>query len=347
VKVKDQISSGTQICNASRMTASNSAASDSGQVCIGVINPCLYDSTKDANNPNCTEPKLTCALVDAAINRTTRNVTFKTTVTSTNPATTKVESYVYDFGDKTPVITRPASGFTDQTDHTFALGKYTTKVVVNYTATGVEGKQKVDCSAPITFEDSPLGQEKAVKNITQDKKLDTNIVNTVQSDNVLEYELITTNSQNYQRTGVDISDYIGDILDYAVLDAEFLKQQGGTFDESTKKVIWTNITVPANGKVLSYFRVKIKNPIPTTNSPSTVSGTFDCKIGNEYGNQITINIDCPLVKGVESLPNTGPGSSLAIMTGITFVVAYFFYRSRLLAREMDLIRNDYAATGGM
>jgi len=36
-----------------------------------------------------------------------------------------------------------------------------------------------------------------------------------------------------------------------------------------------------------------------------------------------------------------------MMVFVTTVVGYFFSRSRLLAKEMDLIRSDYAATGGM
>ena len=347
VKLKDQISSGSQVCNASRITANNASAAETGQICIGVINPCPFDgNVGDANNPNCIEPKLVCSIVDAALNRTTRNVDFKTTVTSSNASTTQIKSYSYDFGDGSAIATQTAKGFTDEISHVFGLGEFTTKVSVTYTAQGVSGEQKIDCSASVSFDDKPLGQSKTVKNITQDKTGQLAVSSKVQPNDIIEYELKTTNAQNYNRNSVDVSDYIGDILDYAVLDVDFLKQQNGTYDEATKKVVW-NINVPANGAVLSKFRVSIKSPVPSTNSPSNVSTTFDCKISNDYGNEITIDVNCPIVKSIESLPNTGPGSSVIMMSGITFIVAYFYFRSRLMSKEIDLVRNDYAAMGGI
>ncbi|MCA9328720.1 hypothetical protein KC959_03040, partial [Candidatus Saccharibacteria bacterium] len=349
VRLKDQISSGSTVCNASRMTASNAGAKDSQNVCIGVITPCPYDnSVPDINNPNCSEPKVVCSLVDAAVNLTTRKVTFRTVVESTNPTTTQVFGYNYDFGDDTPVQAFEVTGFTHETMHTYQPGDYTTRVTISYGAQGLDGKQQVDCSAPISFEeDKPVGQSKVVKNITQDKTGEAAEKTSLRPNDVLEYTLTTSNSQNYERVGIDVSDYIGDILDYASLDTAFLKEQGGTYDEKTKKIVWTDITIPANGQVLHSFRVKIKDPIPATNRPSTVATGFDCKISNEYGNEITINVNCPLVKGIETLPNTGPGSSMVMLTLITTLVGYFFARNRLLVKELGLVRTDYARTGGM
>ncbi len=88
VKLKSQISSGTEVCNSSQIKATNVASIDKSTVCINVINPCPFDSTIESNNSNCSEPKLKCEIVDAAINRTTRKVSVKTTVTSTNITTT-------------------------------------------------------------------------------------------------------------------------------------------------------------------------------------------------------------------------------------------------------------------
>lgn len=350
VKLKDQISSGTSVCNASSMTASNAPNASSEKICIGVINPCPYDNTvPDANNPNCVEPKLICSVVDTAVNRTTRKATFKTTVTSTNPANTAISKYAYDFGDNTKESFN-STALTHEASHTYAPGKFNMSVVVSYKTTGQSGttEKTVECSSAIDFEeDGTVGQAKSVKNITQDKTGDAAIATKLQPNDVLEYTLTTTNSQNFERVDIEVTDYVGDILDYATLDTTYLESQGGKYDDSTKKIIWTDVKIPANGEVLHKFQVKIKSPIPSTNSPSTVGTAFDCKISNEYGNEITINMNCPLVKGIETLPNTGPGSSLVIMTLVTTVVGYFFSRSRLLAREMDLIRSDYTATGGM
>jgi hypothetical protein len=59
-----------------------------------------------------------------------------------------------------------------------------------------------------------------------------------------------------------------------------------------------------------------------------------------------MSVQCPAVKGIETLPNTGPGTSLIGGMGITLVVGYFFARSRLLAKEVNIIRTDFAMTGG-
>ncbi len=60
-----------------------------------------------------------------------------------------------------------------------------------------------------------------------------------------------------------------------------------------------------------------------------------------------MNVQCPMVKGIETLPNTGPGTSIAFGFTVTIIVGYFFARSRILARELDLIKNEYAPTGGI
>jgi len=71
---------------------------------------------------------------------------------------------------------------------------------------------------------------------------------------------------------------------------------------------------------------------------------------NVYGDTIIINLPPTIPKTVETigttLPNTGPGSSLIAVVSITVLAAFFFARSRLLAKEMDLVRSEYAATGG-
>jgi hypothetical protein len=349
VKVKDQIATDEQICNASRIDASNADYMDSQRVCIKVLNPCPYDSEVPTdNNPNCV-PKVICDVVTSAINHTTRKVTLKTTASPSAPAMIKINAYRYDFGDGSPVLTQRSGAFTNEAEHTYAPGKFTAKVTVLFEAKGVSGERtSSECERPITLEeDKALALEKSVKNITKDKTGDAAVTTTLSANDVLEYTLTTTNPQTYPRVGVEVSDYIGDILDYAVLDEAFLKEKGGTYDPTTKKITWRDVGISASGEVLHAFRVKVKDPIPSTNQPSNMTTNFDCKISNEYGNTITINVDCPLVKGIETLPNTGPGSSLLMTVGITTIIGYFFARSRLFAREMALVKNDYVATGGM
>ncbi|MDB5163698.1 MAG: exported protein of unknown function, partial [Candidatus Saccharibacteria bacterium] len=81
--------------------------------------------------------------------------------------------------------------------------------------------------------------------------------------------------------------------------------------------------------------------------------SFDCRIQNSIAtSSVTVDIDkanC-ITKVIEQtsgkLPNTGPGASLVLGFSMTAVISYFFYRSRLLAKELDFVRVDYAS-GGM
>lgn len=350
VRLKDELSSGAKVCNASKIEASNAANKTSDDVCFRVITPCIFDpSIPNSNDPNCVQPKLDCELVTFSVNRTTRQVKFRTGVTSSNKENTTIKGYDYSFGDDVEE-SFDSSAFRHETTHTYAPGDYEAVVTVRFMTTGQESStdQTIDCAASISFEeDEAVGQSKTVRNITKDLSGEIAIETEVGPNDVLEYTLTTSNSQDYERINIGVSDYIGDVLDYATLDETFLEEQGGRFDEETNSVVWDDIKIPGNGEVLHSFRVKIKDPIPSTNSPSAMTTNYDCKISNEYGEEITINVDCPLVKSVETLPNTGPGTSLMAITGITIIAGYLFSRSRLLAKETELIRLDYNSTGGM
>lgn len=352
VTLKDQVPSGTQVCNTARIVSSNATTATSNEVCVPVIVECPFDaSISNSNNPNCVAPVVACTAVDFAFNREQRRAGYKTTVSSSNPANTTVTSYTYDFGDGTVQTfeANPQDQFMNSRDHIYEPGAYDTTVTVRYRTTGQEEQddQSITCVASVDFEaNKTLGQSKKVTNITQDTSSDDEGgAGTVRGGDVLEYTIITTNTQNYARSGVDIADYIGDILDYADLDTEHLATQGGTFDAETNKVHWNDLTFSPNSSTEHTFRVTIKDPIPATNSPSSLGTSFDCRISNEYGNEITMNVDCPLVKGLETLPNTGAGSSMLISVVVTTFVGYFFARSRLLAKEIDIVRSDYVGAG--
>jgi len=350
VRLNNPLDRNTEVCNGSSMKASNAAnISTKNDVCIDVITPCPFDpNVPNIDNPNCAEPVVVCRVVDAALNRATRKVTYKTTLTSSNPATTQVFGYNYNLGDGSPVVTNESSELTDTAMHTYQPGEYETVVGVTYSATGLDGKQETECRANVDFEDDePLGQSKTVSNITRGLDGEEAIESTVRAGEVLQYTLATTNSQNYERTGIIIEDYIGDILDYATLNISALESSGGVFDPGQNKVIWNNITVPANSQVELTFEVILLDPIPATNRPSTTSGDYDCVIDNTYGNIVSMSVQCPAVKGLETLPNTGPGTSLMAVMGITLTIGYFFARARLMSKEIQIIRTDYAATGGM
>jgi hypothetical protein len=70
---------------------------------------------------------------------------------------------------------------------------------------------------------------------------------------------------------------------------------------------------------------------------------------NKYGRDVSINLDKPANKIIEqtatSLPETGPGTGMFVTAIVVMVVGYFFYRSRLLTKELELVHHEYSAGG--
>jgi hypothetical protein len=91
------------------------------------------------------------------------------------------------------------------------------------------------------------------------------------------------------------------------------------------------------------------NPIPATPASSSDPGHFDLTMTNVYGNSITIKVPGSVTKTTEvvttSLPNTGPGETLIAGFFMTVVIGYFFARSRLMAKELAIIKTDYSSGG--
>lgn len=369
VRVKNPFSgASTKICNTATLKSNNATDAKSGPACVTVVipckynpainegpsckppvpptNPCKYNPSLKEDDAKCVVAKVYCSLTDTDINKTTREVTFKTTVNSTNENVTSVYGYNYEFGDGAKT-TKESKQFTDVIKHTYPVGKFKAQVTIVYGLAGVTGKQEANCSAPIELDaDKPFGEMKTVKNVTQKLEGNNALNSVVAAGDVLEYTLTTTNTQDYARKNYTVTDYVGDILEYASIDEASLKQQGGTFDATSKKVSFILATIPAKSDVAKSFRVTLKNPVPATNAPSAVSGSFDCRISNKYGNELSMAVACPAVKGLETLPNTGPGTSAAIGFFVVMIVGYFYARSRVLSKELALIRAEYAPTGG-
>ncbi len=182
------------------------------------------------------------------------------------------------------------------------------------------------------------GKLKKVRNITQKLTPEKTLTTSARAGDVLEYELITTNTNIVKKEGVVIEDYIGDLLDYTVLDEVYLQRQGGVYSKDKMTITWANQTLPKEGELIKKFRVTVKNPVPSTNNPNATATDYDCKIQNGYGNETHVPIECPVLKTVDTLPNTGPGTTVAVSFSITVIAGYFFARARLLAKEVGIIK---------
>ncbi len=139
---------------------------------------------------------------------------------------------------------------------------------------------------------------------------------------------------------------ISDILEYA----DIVDLHGGTKDDHNT-VKWPAVDIRANETVSKQITVKIKTPIPQTPKSVSNPGSFDMTLTNVYGDTVNVKLPPTVTKTTEqvttSLPNTGPGETLVVGTTIAVVVGYFFARSRLMVKELELVRNEYAVSGGM
>jgi len=352
VRVKKDLKPNTKICNTAKISASNANSATSSPVCVSVYTPCPYNPDIPSDGKGCKEPTAACKLTYGVLSQATREVRFNTKVSSTDSKKVKMQKYVYEFGDGTRQE-HSSTKFSDERTHTYPVGKFNAQVTAFYTISGQAGKsKKASCTQQIQMyppntppPEIPPSLSKEVTNITKNVSGQEALNTKVSAGDVLEYKLITTNSRDTEIKDFTVKDYVGDIIEYSDIDLAFLAKQGGTYDKATKSVVWDKQTLSSASDTVRKFRVTIKNPIPTTNTPSNVTTSFDCKISNEYGDEISMDVQCPMLKSVETLPNTGPGTAIGIAFVGTTISSYFFFRSRLLAKEMLIARKNYLIAG--
>lgn len=189
-----------------------------------------------------------------------------------------------------------------------------------------------------------LQYKKTAANRTQ--RLDDANGTTAQAGDVIVYTLQTTNRGKVTVRDYVVNENISDILDYAVV----VDMHGGVKDENNV-VSWPKRNIAAGQSLVQTLTVKIKDPIPDTPISASDEAHYDMVMTNVYGNAVNIKLPPSLIKTTEvavtkELPNTGPGTSLAVVASITLLMAYFFARNKLFVKELDIVRADYSANGG-
>lgn len=156
------------------------------------------------------------------------------------------------------------------------------------------------------------------------------------------YTLSAQNTSKETLKKFVVEENIGDVLEYA----DVVDYHGGVKDENNI-VRWPATDIKAEGTISKQLTVRIKNPIPQTPVAPSNPGSYDLTLSNVYGNTVDINLPGGVIKTTEqavaTLPNTGPGTNLMIGFAITAVIGYFLARSRLLAKELDIVRTEYAS----
>lgn len=359
VRVNSRVPTGTTICNTAYLVdvpkgGNSSRKSSETQVCNTVVVTCPNGQILKEDGLTCEEVKVPDAVcevlsgVSSEGDKTNRKFTFTSKASTVNGAT--IQSYNYDFGDGSKKVNASTS-LTDTVDHEFRIPKtYDVTVTVK---SSVADKPTLTCQTKVAVppEDKTptLSIKKAASNITRKVKDANNT--TANAGDVIEYTLTTTNISDVDAPNTILQpEDLGDVLEYSNLDMNTL--QGGTFDQETKILAWNQkINIKAGDSVSKVFRVTVKNPIPSTPSPDTTNRSAgDLVMHNWYGNPIDIKLPGTPVKTIEqtttTLPNTGPGTSLILGFVTVSIVGYFFARSRLLATELELVKNEYATTSG-
>lgn len=183
---------------------------------------------------------------------------------------------------------------------------------------------------------------KTAKNNTQ--KIENADGTTASADDGITYTLRTKNIGKALVKGYVVEENISDLLDYAVVTS----YNGGKL-EADNIVRWPATDISPGETVTKQLTIKVKSPIPQTPISASDPAKFDLVMNNVYGNAVNIKLPSNIVKTTEtitgSLPKTGPGTTVAVSMMMTIVVSYFFARTRLLAKEMDMVQTEYVTSG--
>jgi uncharacterized repeat protein (TIGR01451 family) len=192
------------------------------------------------------------------------------------------------------------------------------------------------CSASQTQDDKTacLELSKVVSNITQ-HTADANGTTALPAD-TLTYTLSAKNTGKATVKKFVVQEDMSDVLDYA----DIVSLNSGNLDNSSHVVAWPAEDIKPGQTASHMLTVRIKSPLPQTPISSSDPGHFDLTMTNVYGNTVNVKLPASGVKTTEqitqSLPNTGPGTGIAISFTIMLVGGYFFARTRLLAKETEI-----------
>lgn len=168
---------------------------------------------------------------------------------------------------------------------------------------------------------------------------------TAKAGDTLQYTLTTSNKGKVNIPNFAVSENISDVLDYA----DVVSLNGGSLNQEGV-VVWPAKDIAAGKALSNTITVKVKNPIPSTPASSSDPGHFDLTMTNAYGNTVSVKLPGNITKTTEvlstQLPNTGPGTTLTIAFILTAVGGYLFARTRLMVHELEIVRNDFASSGG-
>ena len=335
VKVKSNVANNTVICNRAHVSSDEDSATSPERPCVTVI------------VPNAPPAGGYCVASVLSVNNANRSFVIRTNVYV--EGSTRITGYSYDVDSNGSIDYHDETSVTpyDRTISGLSPGTHTVSVF-GHLINGTQRTQTPACDVEVTIAaDARVNLSKGVRNLTR------NVPNAdgteVQSGDTLEFKLTTQNVTDTDYLNFQGQDYFGSVLQYAsLLDAAELTRQGITLG-ADNTLRWSIPNLQAGAIDIKIITVQVKPIVPATNSPSVVSPDYNCKITNDYGNEVTMSVSCPIVKSIAveatNLPNTGPGTSIAIGGFVAVLAGYLFARSRLMSRELELVRSEYISGG--
>ncbi len=191
-----------------------------------------------------------------------------------------------------------------------------------------------ECGIPNIF------KLKQVENVTQGIEDAHGTV--ANAGDTLRFTLLTENDGSATEKDFVIRDDLADVLQYA----ELIDYDGGVVSDDGLSVTWPKINIAAGEVVEKTITVKVLTPIPDTPVSASDPLAFDLRMENAYGNNVSVDLPESVPKLIEgvvtTLPNTGPGMNAFVSTLFIGMVTYFYFRNRLIAKELGMIRNEFS-----
>ncbi len=320
-----------KVCNASSISASGVSPKQTSPVCISITAQIFCRQLRVIENPAWDSRK------------------FETTIDAQTGAEVKQINYFVN-DNKVASVAYSASGKQLYTHRFPSVGEYRVRVELEAKSGSVQPTQSCQVVVQVTKPEQPeprISTDKTVENLTQNVSNADGML--ARPGDKLKYTIIITNSgdaeyKNLKLEG-DFGESINDILEYSNL----IDQGDARYNKDTNFLSWDAVNIPAGETIRKSFIVQVMNPLPATPVSASDPLSYDFKMQNEYGRLVTINLDKPVTKVIEQtakeLPNTGPGTSIAISAIAAVIIGYFFYRGRLLSRELEVVHHSYSAGG--
>jgi uncharacterized repeat protein (TIGR01451 family) len=358
--------SGSNICNSASIDASNATkkTAQSGS-CVTITEPkcpgtglpippggigaCTVvcsDGSQVPYDKSCPVPQLICSNLTSFMGGAWNQRTYTASITKQPGSTVRAVNFYSDgnlIGSQTT---------TDQNGNYTISNTFnndgTFNIKADIEASAGEVQPSSSCALVETIEQPEtkvpvIVTDKFVTNETQSIKDANNT--TASPGDVLRYRLTLTNRGDAPAVELPLYDEyaedVRDILEYA----DMIDLGDAALNKETFKLSWPAVTIKPGETVTKTFAVKVMNPLPAT--PVSLSNplSYDFSMHNKYGRTVIVNLNKPASKAIEesvsTLPNTGPSSSFMSLLVLVVVVGYFYYRNRLLTKELNIIQKEF------